>query len=160
MLDEKVKTLGCPWMKSIFRKVDRFELFGGYVLCFCFNTMLDYSKSVSMDSYLLHNFLRQMYDYQLLIIFLLSFIIAFFHYQMICQKKVEVHCRILVGDTISSIVKHYCVDCLIILFVAFCISVFINSMAGISITHNFCLVAVFIGYISISLWKVKKYENI
>ena len=62
--------------KSLFRPIDRFELLSCYVLCFGFNTMFDYAKTLSIDSFLLQNFLKQLYDYQVLIILLLSFIVV------------------------------------------------------------------------------------
>lgn len=45
--------------KSLFRLIDRFELFSFYVLCFGFNVMFDYVKTLSIDSYLLQTFLKQ-----------------------------------------------------------------------------------------------------
>jgi hypothetical protein len=73
--------------KSLFRLIDRFELLICYVLCFGFNIMFDYVKSLSIDSYLLQTFLKQFYDYQAVIIFLLTFIVIIFHYQMLNRKK-------------------------------------------------------------------------
>ena len=91
--------------KSLFTKLDRFELLCCYILCFGFNFLFDYSKTLNIDSYFLQTFFKQLYDYQVFITVSLSFIIVIFHYQMIPRKKVEVHCRVLVGDTISSITK-------------------------------------------------------
>ncbi len=63
--------------------------------------MFDYVKTLNIESDLLQNFLKQFYDYQVLIVFLLTFIVVIFHYQMVHRKKIEVYCRILVGDTIQ-----------------------------------------------------------
>lgn len=73
--------------KSLFRLIDRFELFSFYVLCFGFNVMFDYVKTLSIDSYLLQTFLKQFYDHQALIILLLTFIVVINHYQMLNRKK-------------------------------------------------------------------------
>ncbi len=160
MPSEKTGSIRSQTKQSIFRRMDRFELLSGYVLCFCFNSMFDYSKSVNIDSYLLSNFLRQLYEYQILIVLLLSLTVVFFHFQMIRRKKVEIHCRIVVGDTIGSVVFRYFIDCLIILCIAFGISGILNAIAEINITNNRYLLYVFIGYILISSGRVRKYENI
>ena len=117
MSGESINYLGGQMKKSIFRQIDRFELLSCYVFCFCFNTIFDYFKSLSIDSYFLYDFLKQLYDYQTLIVLLISFIVVISHYQIVSRKKVEVHCRIIVGDTIWSAVLRYFVECLILLAV-------------------------------------------
>ena len=101
--------------KSLFRRFDRLELLCCYALCFLLNILFDYAKNVKFDSYFLQTFFKQFYDYQALIMFSFSFLVVVFHYQILQRKKKEVHCRILVGDTISVITKRYCCECLIIL---------------------------------------------
>lgn len=160
MLDEKMEDVKNQMKKSIFRSIDRFGLLGCYVLCFCINTMFYYSKSIRMESYLLQNFLKQLYDYQVLVILLLSLIVLVFHYQMVIRKKVEVHCRVVVGDTIRAIVFRYIIDGLIILCVGFVFSGVLNAIVDISIANNCYLLCVFVGYILISSWRVRQYENL
>lgn len=160
VLSENVKFLGSQSKKSIFSLIDRFELLCCYLLCFCFSTMFDYSKSLSIDSYLLQNFLKQLYDYQVLIVLLLSFIVVIFHYQMVSRKKVEIHCRIVVGDTIRAIVFRYLVECSIILGIAFSASLIISAIVGISEANNLFLSCVFVVYILISSGQVKRFESI
>ena len=146
--------------KSLFRPMDRFELFSCYLLCFGFNSLSDYAKTLNIDSFLLRNFLKQVYDYQALIIFLLSFIVVIFHYQMINRKKVELHCRILVGDTIRGAVFRYFVENLIILGIALVFSVLLNVVLNIRLISNIYLFCVFVAYILISSRVVSSFENI
>lgn len=160
MLIENVKLLERQTMKSIFSLIDRFELLCCYLLCFGFSTMLDYSKSLSIDSYLLQNFMKQLYDYQVLIVLLLSFTVVIFHYQMVSRKKVEIHCRIVVGDTIRAIVFRYLVESSIILGIAFIASLIISEIVGISEANNIFLSCIFVVYILISSGQVKRFENI
>lgn len=145
--------------KSLFRHIDRFELLSCYVLCFCFNVMFDYAKTLSIDSYLLQSFLKQFYDYQVLIIFLLTFMVVIFHYQMLNRKKVEVYCRVLVGDTIRSATIRYFFECLVILGIAFVISIIMNGILGIILTNNIYLSCIFVTYILISSRMVSRFEN-
>lgn len=146
--------------KSLFRRIDRIELLCCYALCFLLNTLFDYAKTLQMDSYFLQAFLKQLYDYQAVITFLFSFIVVIFHYQMLQRRKIEVHCRILVGDTISSITKRHCCECLMILGVVFVVTTILTLAMKIDIIHNIYLLCVFVLYVLISSWMVNKFENI
>lgn len=146
--------------KSLFRPIDRFELLSCYVLCFIFNSMFDYVKTLNIESDLLQNFLKQFYDYQVLIVFLLTFIVVIFHYQMVHRKKIEVYCRILVGDTILSATIRYICECLVILGIALIISMVMNIMLDINLTNNIYLSCIFVVYILISSWMVSRFENL
>lgn len=145
--------------KSLFRFVDRFELLSCYLLCFIFNIVFDFVKTLSIDSHLLQTFLKQFYDYQALITFLFTFIVVIFHYQMLHKKKVEVYCRILVGDTILSITIRYILECVVILGITFIISIIINIFLNINLTNNIYLACIFVFYILISAGKVWRFEN-
>lgn len=145
--------------KSLFRLIDRFELLSLYVLCFGFNIMFDYAKTLNIDSYLLQTFLKQFYDHQTLIILLLTIIVIINHYQMLNRKKVEIYCRILVGDTIRSAIIRYIFECLVILGTAFVISMIINDILAICLTNNIYLSCIFMVYILISSRMVSKFEN-
>ncbi|CDZ23452.1 putative membrane protein [[Clostridium] cellulosi] len=145
--------------KSLFRLIDRVELLSCYILCFGFNIVFDYVKTLSIDSYLLEIFFKQFYDYRGLIIFLLTFAVVIFHYQMLNRKKVEVYCRVLVGDTIRSITIRYFLECLAILLIAFVISAIANVILGIGLTNNIYLSCVFVVYILISSLMVSRFEN-
>lgn len=145
--------------KSLFRLIDRVELLSCYIFCFAFNIMLDYIKTLSIDSYLLKTFLKQLYDYQGLIILLLTFIVVIFHYQMLNRKKIEVYCRILVGDTIWYATIRYIFECLAILGIVFVISIIINIILDINLNDNFYLFGVFVVYILISSRMVSRFES-
>lgn len=146
--------------KSLFRRFDRLELLCCYALCFLLNILFDYAKNVKFDSYFLQTFFKQFYDYQALIMFSFSFLVVVFHYQILQRKKKEVHCRILVGDTISAITKRYCCECLIILGIAFVIASIFSLAINSTIIHNIYLVFVFVLYILISSRMVHRFENI
>ena len=90
---------------------------------------------------------------------LLTFIVIVEHYQMLNRKKVEIYCRILVGDTIQSAILRYIFECLIILGSAFVISMIINAILGIGLTNNIYLSGIFVVYILISSRMVSKVEN-
>lgn len=145
--------------KSLFRFVDRFELLSCYLICFIFNIVFDFVKTLSIDSHLLQTFLKQFCDHQALIIFLFTFIVVIFHYQMLHKKKVEVYCRILVGDTILSITIRYILECLVILGITFLLSIIMNIRLSINLTSNIYLACIFVIYILISAGKVWRFEN-
>ena len=145
--------------KSLFRLIDRVELLSCYILCFMFNIMLDYIKILSIDSYLLKTFLKQLYDYQGLIILLLTFIVVIFHYQMLNRKKIEIYCRILVGDTICSATIRYIFDCLVILGTVFVGSIIMDIILDINLINNLYLFAVLAVYILLSSRMVRRFES-
>ncbi|MFR4513933.1 hypothetical protein [Mediterraneibacter gnavus] len=145
--------------KSLFGLIDRIELLSCYIFCFAFNIMLDYIKTLSIDSYLLKSFLKQLYDYQSLIILLLTFIVVIFHYQLLNRKKKEVYCRILVGDTVWYATIRYIFECLAILGIVFVISIIINIMLNININDNLYLSGVFVVYILITSRMVSRFES-
>ena len=142
--------------KSIFRFVDRFELLSCYILCFISNILFNFAKTLSIDSLLLENFLKQFYDYQVYIVFLLTFTVVVFHYQMLHRKITEVYCRFIVGDTIKAITTRYILECFIILGVAFTLSIIISTILNINSNNNIHLASCFIIYIFISSKGVRK----
>lgn len=146
--------------KSLFRGIDRFELISCYVLCFLFGVVFDYSKSIYIESYFLRSFLQQFYDYQDIITILFSLIVVIFHYQMLQRRKTEVHCRILVGDTISALVKRYFVECLMMSGCVFAASLILTLVLGSSVIHIVYLFGIMMLYILLSSGMVRKFENI
>ena len=90
--------------KSLFRIVDVLELCTAYIFCFFLNVLLDYAKTLDLDSYILKAFVKNFIDYQPLIVLLFTFIVIVFHYQMLHRKKAEIFCKILVGDTVFHII--------------------------------------------------------
>jgi len=98
-------------------------------------------------------------DHQTLIIFLFTFIVVVFHYQMLHRKKTEIYCRILVGDTILNITILYTLECLMILGFVYLLSIVISIYLNFNLTSNLYLVFIFVIYILISAIQVRKYEN-
>jgi len=151
--------LGGMMKKSFFRCIDRVELLSCYILCFGFNIMFDYVSSLDIKSNLLQQFFKQFYDYRVLLIFLLTFAVVIFHYQMLNRKKVEMYCRILVGDTIKDTIVRYIFECLLILLIASVISMITDVMLRINVSNNIYLSCLFILYILISSRMVNRFEN-
>lgn len=145
--------------KSLFRITDVSELSIAYIFCFFINILIEYVKTLHIDSYILQVFIEIFINYQLLIISLFTFIVIVFHYQMLQRKKEEIFCKILVGDTISNITIRYMLDCLVILAFIFLLSIIVSIWFSFNLINNFSLTFVFIIYIIVSARKVKKYEN-
>lgn len=150
---------GLSMRKSLFRFADALELCAAYIFCFFLNLLFDYVKTLDLDSYILKAFLGKFVDYQPLIIFLFSFMVIVFHYQMLYRKETEVYCRILVGATIFNITIRYSLDCLMILGFVYLLFTLVNVFLYFSLTGNLYLVLIFITYILISARQVRKYEN-
>ncbi len=146
--------------KSLFRLTDMLELSIAYIFCFSLNLLLDYAKTLDLDAYVLKAFLKNFIDYQPLIVFLFTFIVIVFHYQMLERKKAEIFCRILVGGTVFSITIRYVLDCLTVLIFVYLLSTLVNLHFGFNLADNFYLVLIFVTYILISARRVRKYENI
>ncbi len=146
--------------KSLFRLTDMLELSIVYIVCFSLNLLLDYAKTLDLDAYILKAFLKNFIDYQPLIVFLFTFIVIVFHYQMLERKKAEIFCRILVGGTVFSVTIRYVLDCLTVLIFVYLLSALVNLHFGFNLAGNFYLVLIFVTYILISARRVRKYENI
>ena len=146
--------------KSLFRPTDMLELSIAYIFCFSLNLLLDYAKTLDLDAYILKAFLKNFIDYQPLIVFLFTFIVIVFHYQMLERKKAEIFCRILVGGTVFSVTIRYVLDCLTVLIFVYLLSALVNLHFGFNLADNFYLVLIFVTYILISARRVRKYENI
>lgn len=145
--------------KSIFRIVDILELCTAYIFCFFLNVLLDYAKTLDLDSYILKAFLKNFIDYQPLIVLLFTFIVIVFHYQMLHRKKAEIFCRILVGDTVFHITIRYALDCIMVLVFVYFLSVLVHVYLNFSLTGSLYLVPILITYILISARQMRKYEN-
>lgn len=146
--------------KSLFRLTDMLELSIAYIFCFSLNLLLDYAKTLDLEAYILKAFLKNFIDYQPLIVFLFTFIVIVFHYQMLERKEAEIFCRILVGSTVFSIAIRYVLDCLTVLIFVYLLSTLVNLHFGFNLADNFYLVLIFVTYILISARRVRKYENI
>lgn len=156
----KYNTIYERMKKSLFRFADALELCVGYVFCFTLNMLFNYVKTLEIRSYLLKMYFQNFIEYEKPIIFLFTFIVFVFHYQMLCRKRIEVFCKILVGDNIFSCTIRYISDCLILLGGVSFLSVGVCAYLHLGITSNLYLILIFIIYILISSSWVKKYENL
>lgn len=145
--------------KSLFRLTDMLELSFAYILCFSLNLLLDYVKTLDLDSYLLKAFLKNFIDYQPLVVSLFTVIVIVFHYQMLQRKRAEIFCRILVGGTVFNITTRYIQDSLTILIPVYLLSILANVYLDLNFFGNLYLVLILITYILISSRQVRKYEN-
>ena len=135
------------------------ELSFAYILCFSLNLLLDYVKTLDLDSYLLKAFLKNFIDFQPLVVSLFTVIVTVFHYQMLQRKRAEIFCRILVGGTVFNITTRYIRDSLTILIPVYLLSSLANAYLDFDLFGNFYLVLILITYILISAVWVRKYEN-
>lgn len=146
---------------SLFRVKDLLEAIAIYLISFCSNSIFTYVKTMNFgSSSILRSFIKDITDYQIVINILLTFIMVVFHYQFLTRKKTEIFCRILVGDTIRSIIIRYIWNSLLILLVSFLLSFILNFYLNQDITTNLYLVYIFIIYILISVGQVQKNENL
>lgn len=145
---------------SLFRIKDVFEAFAIYQLCFFSSSLLFYLKKLNINnSLILKSFLDSITDNKFIIIVLLSTIIIIFHYQFINKKRIEIFCRILVGDTITKIIIRYVLVNLGILSISFLLSFLYAVYLNLNILNNTYVFFIFIIYILINSLRVKKYEN-
>lgn len=146
--------------KSLFRLTDVFELCIAYIFCFSLNVLLDYAKTLDLDSYILKAFLKNFIDYQPLVVLLFTFIVIVFHYQMLHRKNTEIFCRILVGDTAFHITSRYVLDCITILVFACFPATLTSVYLNVSLSGSLYLIPIFVIYILIGARLVwRKYEN-
>jgi len=142
---------------SLFRFNDVFEAFAIYFFCFVSNLILLYVKVANLEgSFILMSFIESIIDYQFVISIVLTFIMMIFHYQFLNRRKVEISCRILVGDTKQKIMIRYMLNSLAILLFTFLLSLSLNFYLDLNITSNLYLVLLFIVYILISVGQVNK----
>lgn len=135
------------------------ELSFAYILCFSLNLLLDYVKTLDLDSYLLKAFFKNFIDYQPLVVSLFTVIVVVVHYQMLQRKRTEIFCRILVGGTVFNITTRYIRDSLTILIPVYLLSILANAYLDFNFFGNFYLVLILVTYILISSRQVWKYEN-
>jgi hypothetical protein len=145
--------------KSFFRISDRIELSIMYMFCFFLSIIFEFGENFKTDSYILMIFIKNFTDYKVEINLLLTIIVVLFHYQILNRKKIEIYCRILVGDILSKITIRYIFECLLIMIVSYFISMFIKLCCNLNLYNDIYLVGVFVLYILISASQVRKYEN-
>lgn len=146
--------------KSLFRASDRFELAFSYVICFSLLTAFTFAQNRTTTTFILASYLKSFTNYQIEILTALSFLAVIFHYQMVNRKRVEVYCRILVGDTLTRIRLRYIFECLFILFSIYTIFEYTVKAFQINIGKTSHLITIFILYIAISSYFVRDHESI
>lgn len=146
--------------KSLFRPADILELGVAYAFCFSLCLMFDYVKTLEMTSDILTSFFRNFLQYQVMIVILSTFLVVVFHYQFSCRRKIEVFCRILVGDTLFNITVRYSLNCLTVLGFVYLLFALANAYLSFDLTSNLYLVPIFILYILISARQVRNYETL
>ncbi|CEW32756.1 Uncharacterised protein [Streptococcus pneumoniae] len=142
--------------KSLFRIGERCELFNCYSICFACNLLLDYAKTKENEFYFLKNTLKSLYEYQFILVLLFTVVVIVFQHQLLSRKKVEIYCRVLVGDTKQLIIIRYLLDSFLLLCCSFFITVGISLVTHIQCRNSFYLFCLLLLYTLISLRKVGK----
>ena len=141
---------------SLFRFSDFLQAYVIYLFCFSANLGLVHVQTLKLERYpMLKSFLENIISYQPIFIFSLTLLQIIFHLQFLIQKKTEIYCRILVGDTNTHLTLRYLLDSLIILIFSYLVSLILVYYLKISIFTNIYLFALFIIYILISSIKVR-----
>lgn len=144
--------------KSLFRLVDIFELLVIQLACFIGNSLFDYANSLGRGSYIWSLF-NNIKDYRAPIVAASTIIVIVCYYQFLCKKKVEVHCRILVGDSLTALSIRYALTCLGILGASYGVAILIDKHFQYSLGSNFYLFCLLIMYVVISATQLRKYRR-
>jgi len=133
---------------SLFRFIELIEISILYIVCFTLNITLIFVQTINLDAYpILKSFIESILDFKLLIVIFITFIVLIFHYQFIDQKKAEIYCRILVGDTKKNITSNFAFHNFFILIFSFILSLSLNFLLNVHFYINFWLVLIFTIYI-------------
>lgn len=138
---------------------DILELCIVYAFCFGLNLMIEFARTLKLNSYMLQAFFKNFMDYQMLIVSAFTLVLVVFHYQMLQRKKLEVYCRILVGATLKNIVIKYLTDSFLILGIVYLGIIVVMKYWGLDLKSSVYLGCISSVYILISASKVQKYEN-
>ena len=149
---------GSSMKKSIYRISERMELFISYFICFGVASLFEYLKNIKFKSLLMEMYFKQIYDFRMVILLILSFMVLAFHYQIANRKKTEVYCRIVVGETLHHLVFLYLVENVILLICTSAIFFVLNSVSGLQIMDSVYLLLILVIYIFIGLRMVSKNE--
>lgn len=142
---------------SLFRLRDIIEICIIYLICFTSNSIFTFVNSLNLgNSSIFNSFLKNIMDYQVIINIFLTFIVVVFHYQFVNKKRIEIYCRILVGDNIMKITLRYIINSFYILIFSFLLSLILNYILELDINTNLYLFFVFIIYILLSASQVLK----
>lgn len=142
---------------SLFRLRDIIEVCVIYLICFTSNSIFTFVNSLNLgNSSILNSFLKNIIDYQIIINIFLTFIVVVFHYQFVNKKRIEIYCRILVGDNLIKITLRYIKHSFYILIFSFLLSLILNYILELDIDTNLYLFFIFIIYILLSAGQVLK----
>ncbi len=142
---------------SLFRLRDIIEVCVIYLICFTSNSIFTFVNSLNLgNSSILNSFLKNIIDYQIIINIFLTFIVVVFHYQFVNKKRIEIYCRILVGDNLIKITLRYIKNSFYILIFSFLLSLILNYILELDIDTNLYLFFIFIIYILLSAGQVLK----
>lgn len=142
---------------SLFRLRDIIEVCVIYLICFTSNSIFTFVNSLNLgNSSILNSFLKNIIDYQVIINIFLTFIVIVFHYQFVNKKRIEIYCRILVGDNLIKITLRYIKNSFYILIFSFLLSLILNYILELDIDTNLYLFFIFIIYILLSAGQVLK----
>ncbi len=142
---------------SLFRLRDIIEVCVIYLICFTSNSIFTFVNSLNLgNSSILNSFLKNIIDYQIIINIFLTFIVVVFHYQFVNKKRIEIYCRILVGDNLIKITLRYIKHSFYILIFSFLLSLISNYILELDIDNNLYLFFIFIIYILLSAGQVLK----
>lgn len=142
---------------SLFRLRDIIEVCVIYLICFTSNSIFTFVNSLNLgNSSILNSFLKNIIDYQIIINIFLTFIVVVFHYQFVNKKRIEIYCRILVGDNLIKITLRYIKNSFYILIFNFLLSLILNYILELDIDTNLYLFFIFIIYILLSAGQVLK----
>lgn len=142
---------------SLFRLRDIIEVCVIYLICFTSNSIFTFVNSLNLgNSSILNSFLKNIIDYQIIINIFLTFIVVVFHYQFVNKKRIEIYCRILVGDNLIKITLRYIKNSSYILIFSFLLSLILNYILELDINTNLYLFFIFIIYILLSAGQVLK----
>lgn len=142
---------------SLFRLRDIIEVCVIYLICFTSNSIFTFVNSLNLgNSSILNSFFKNIIDYQIIINIFLTFIVVVFHYQFVNKKRIEIYCRILVGDNLIKITLRYIKNSFYILIFSFLLSLILNYILELDINTNLYLFFTFIIYILLSAGQVLK----
>ncbi len=142
---------------SLFRLRDIIEVCVIYLICFTSNSIFTFVNSLNLgNSSILNSFFKNIIDYQIIINIFLTFIVVVFHYQFVNKKRIEIYCRILVGDNLIKITLRYIKNSFYILIFSFLLSLILNYILELDINTNLYLFFIFIIYILLSAGQVLK----
>lgn len=136
--------------KSIMRGKDRAELLISYLLCFSLITLSLYSQTIEIKQHILREYIKSFTDHYVFLSLVATLVVMIFHYQVLSKTKIEIRCRVLVGDILSRIKIRYVVECFGILAAAYLIHTYLGYFLGVKIGTGLYLIGVFGAYILIT----------